>query len=174
MKKAMFLMILPVILLLCGCQTTEYYGIENFSSFESSMEFNYNLLPGNEDFLDIYPYQNGDYYCYFDDHIWNIKIKSIVTLTYDSETYLEAKNHCITAFQFDPKPYRYNNYTIYERNYNSESFTQEIRMFGFDDTAQCLVFFAYLDTKDKDKTVVLSDFKIFFEKGFQSSGVFPS
>lgn len=172
MKRiVIFLTALFLVASLCGCSMVEVDGIENFSSMESSLELNYNLFPGNEEFLTSYPYISAIYKYNQNDTVKSTKAKSFVKLTYSESVYETAKEHCIMSFQFAERQYLHDGFLFMERIYDEIfSYPESMCIFAYNDAAHQLMFFRYLNTgmNDESKQMVLNDFGRFFDQEFKT------
>ncbi|MBE6536758.1 MAG: hypothetical protein E7673_02270 [Ruminococcaceae bacterium] len=146
--------------------TCSVRGIENFSKVVDSDNLCENLLPS--DFLEKYNYIDGDYYLYVRFRLIykpqkNIS-KALMYLTYDDETYLEAKKdvlswdldfeniHQIGGYLFYQNTELFSSQVVTEVNESSEKPNKVLprgyTMIGYNDDKKTIVFFGKIDENE--------------------------
>ena len=154
MKKLTFLCFTIIIcVFLCSCGTSiEKHGLENFGIADSSESLCSKIIP--EDFINMFEYENGDYYYSFRETFvaYESCDKAILYFQYDTETYVNAKAYAMENLSLSHELVaKYNNYYFYD-NYNVISAELEIESnnypyyfvrFAYNDEKQILVFIGF-------------------------------
>ena len=159
-----------LIVILGGCQSFEISGIESFNEMDCQFGLNYNLLPGDCDFLTNYPYENGVYH-YWRNEWGDAQAKSYVQITYSEEVYQQAKLACTECFTFSEEQYLYDTFTFHVVNLDGGdmSFVAEypgFRLLGYSDDTCTLLFLAYLDDSGETEPIDAFSFASFLDDHF--------
>lgn len=164
------------LLLLSACAPIEEEGIANYDKNTCSYGLTRFLFPSDE-FLDLFEIKKSDYH-YWDsnDLVWGYT-KVFSYLSYDSETYTQAKEYCLETFHFSVgDTYNYNEYTFMETSdyiiataSDNEDITSDFprwfNMFGYHDESNTLFFLGYYNgnPKSEERSLAEHDFGAFLE-----------
>jgi hypothetical protein len=140
------------------------HGIEKYTPVNSSVEISEYLLPREnytdhnnyQEFLEKYPYIDGDYY-YIDIEDWTrYQESALMYLIYDEETYEGAKQFSFSCYSFSAiYQYSYNGYEFLETlllpeqkgalNEDGENkrFPYQFNFFSYNDQKKTLVFMGF-------------------------------
>lgn len=178
MKKAIILGVcLPVLLVIALIAFiflmpvhAEITGIENFTENDDQFGLNDDLLPGDTHFLSRYAYEEGIYHYRFDEAYKSLEVKSFVLLRYSEDVYPQAKEAAEREYTITNIQYGYEKFTFTADQYASENSPLDVsapgvRMFGFDDESQTLIFFGYIN-RDDAKDITQAGFPEFFREEF--------
>jgi len=171
-KLILILFITASVLLGCGrSRTYEVHGLENYSEYDSDFGFA-PILPGQESFLSMFPYESGDY-----DYVRYIRKyteeKLFVRLTYTEEVYQQAKQYCEETQFFDDTLYLYEDYIfrvrIGEKSRPRRDFCPPaFGLMGYSDSKNTIIYIEYsnLEFRDPNYKLAESDFAAFFEQTY--------
>ena len=114
----LFLSAAAILLLLSSCAGTyRETGLENYSKYTSSLETSLYLFPC-DDYIDKYPYEDGNYYWVAVDSALAIteSDKSFAYFVYTPEIYSEAYEYITSELKLNDNVKEYNGYTFIEHN----------------------------------------------------------
>ena len=167
MKKIISSFVLALFLfnLTSCCNIIEYYGIENYSEYNSEYSLSRNLLPSS-DYLQKFNYIDGDYE-YIDIGLTK-REHEIMYLIYENNVYDDAKTFVFeNLILSNNHRYSYNGYEFienigrkeyYDSSMTNEEFPYQFKMIGFNDEKNAIIFMAMRitpkDLTDKDKQLL--------------------
>ena len=180
MKKIISLLVLVLFLFcLASCNVVEYYGIENYSEYNSEYSLSRNLLPSS-DYLQKFNYVAGDYE-YIDTGLTK-REHEIMYLVYEDNIYNNAKTFVFENMVLSKtNHFLYNQYEFYENigrkefHYDHEMINEEFpyrfNMIGFNDEKNTIIFMSLRisqdDISDKDKQILtFEDMNAFLKEYF--------
>ena len=175
MKKISYsLFVFLLAIFLCGCNSFEIQGIENFTENDCIFGLNCGLMPDESSFLSNYPYECGDYQ-YWRNNYGPVCAKTYIKLQYDPHVYKEAKSACLAYFTFSEEQCYYDSYTFSVVNLaggetNGYVGYPGVRMFGYNDELCTLIFIAFLDEHNPQFKVTAANFTDFFAAEFSRTG----
>lgn len=160
------------------CTDKYVVGIENFSFADCSLSLTAELFP-SENFLQEYPYLEGDYTYRYDGKISRNRAAAFAELKYSEEVYAQAKAFCLQKFVieeqhcFSAGAYMFMEHLCHTK-VNAQGvqeaacgYPQCFNMFGFDDASGTLLFLGYYSSKeDEITTLAQTDFEAFFNGPF--------
>ena len=173
MKKRVLIFSLIIIFMfvLTACTDLELSGLENYNINNSETSLSQKLLP-HEKFIDMFDYEDGDYF-YQDTGLEIFPVHSLerelLYLTYDESKYENAKNSAINNMLFSKEnTFSYNGYEFVENityaDENGETdefgenkyFPYRFNMFAFNDEKRTLVFLSFYihNPTDEEKQIL--------------------
>lgn len=164
------IMLILVAAILCGCNSFQINGIENFNENDCCFGLNASLMPNNHDFLSTYEYENGNYQ-YWRNDFGKVQAKTFVQLFYAEEIYQQAKLACHEYFTVSEEKYIYEDFSFYGINLAGGNTSLNpnfpgFRLWGYDDTSHSLVFIGYISDQALDVQITQSDFSQFINTQF--------
>lgn len=157
---------------LCGCNSFEIQGINNFTEYDCCFGLNDRLLPENRTFLSNYTYDEGSYH-YWRNNYGQAKAKTFVRLQYSEIIYHQAKSACQDYYNFSTTQYNYEDFVFYAINIADGDVRIDfkypgLRMLGYNDNTCTLIFIGYLNDNamDNDNQITTSNFLDFFNDQF--------
>ena len=172
MKKILLTVIALFSFFLTSCGL-ELHGLKEYNPNNSSVSLSKKLLP-NEQFVDLFEYENGDYF-YFDSGLElfpeHALERELLYLQYSEQAYINAKEYTINNIDISKKNhFSYNGYEFFENieyaNYNeivdndgeNKYFPQEFNMYAYNDEKRTLVFLGFYVYKPSTKDTELLKF----------------
>ena len=154
MKKVLTLITLLtiVVMMLFGCAPQTKNGLDvyiEYYDYICSFELTNDLIYSDAQFLEEFKYTNGDFY--YKDEFWTCT-KALLYLSYDNETYTNAKNAVLENTPlYENEVYEFNGYVFYENlampihkgNIDNEQNIRKYQYFnmvGYNDKKQTLFF----------------------------------
>ena len=177
---AFFAVALVLFLLASGYLLTDKYvtGIQNFSLADCSLSLTAKLFP-SENFLQEYPYVEGDYTYRYDGKIGQNRAAVFAAVTYSKEAYAQAKAFCLQQFILEEQHcFSAGTYRFMEHLCHTKANDQGVQeaacgypkcfnLFGFDDASGTLLFLGYYSSKEDESTMLAqTDFEAFFNGPF--------
>lgn len=152
-KSTLFLVICVLSILLCSCFLTEVKleGLDTYSEGNSSYSICQGPMPS--DMIDKFPYIDGNHYFYSRSLFVDPYDKMLIYLTYDKETYIEAKDYVFEDANLnDEKIVGEIGTYIFYRKWDNEAYPYWYGLIAFSDTDNTVVFLSIYNSEMEGKT----------------------
>ena len=171
-RVAQSVMFILVAAILCGCNSFQINGIENFNENDCCFGLNVSLMPNGHDFLSTYQYEEGNYQ-YWRNNYGQAHAKTYIYLQYSDAIYQKAKLACQEFFTFSEESCSYESFVFYGVNIEGGDTSLNpaypgFRMLGFNDDRCALVFIGYLNDAYEPDSISAISFEKFFEEQFSN------
>ena len=174
MKKAICILILLTVLMsFSSCSEYRIEGLENFSSYDSTVETSKYLFPC-DDFIDKFEYINGNYYYDYWYYVTYCREKSFAYFEYTPEIYQEVFTFTMDNMIFlENNKYEFNNYTfiqqdasVYYGEKNTPEFPYWFWMMFYSEERNIIGFLGYCYAPTQQKIRADEDFEGFIRYEF--------